>query len=90
MKFKSKEEFYIIETIKDDGQYLCEYLTNQDTRELHIHDTTRNVHDKRIKKFENLEMAEGVRLGLKNSLHADEPRIMKVSLELSIEEAQCV
>lgn len=87
MKFKNEEDFYVVETVLDDGQYLCEYLINEATREVHIRGTSRNIHDKRIRKFENFETAEGVRIGLESSDYAKNPRVLKVHTETTIEEA---
>lgn len=87
MNFKNINNFYVIETVSNDGQYLCEYLTNEDTRETHIHGTTRNIHDSRVKRFESLEKAEGICNGLHGDKYAENPRVLKVKVELSIEEA---
>lgn len=87
MNFKSTENFYIIETILDDNQYLCEYVTDETTKNIRIMGTTRDIYDGRMRKFKDLEEANEVKNRLKNSEYSNEPRVLKLKLEVSIEEA---
>lgn len=84
MLINRKETFYIIETVKDDGQYLCEVM--EDTHELMIHHTTRNIHDKRLMRFDNASDAQKMAEAIKNDAFADEPRVLDVTTSLTVSE----
>lgn len=87
MNYKKTEEFYVVETVENDGQYLCEFLSEHTTRDTTIEGTTRNIHDSRIHKFESYQDAYEISEGIKNDPFSDNPRVLKVKVELNIKEA---
>lgn len=87
MNHKKTESFFVVETVSGDGQYLCEFLSEYTTRDTTIEGTSRNIYDKRIHRFESYQSAYEICEGVKNDPFSDNPRVLKVKVELSIEEA---
>lgn len=86
MNSKKTEEFYLIETVLDDGQYLCKVINDDNSYRPLIHGTSRNIHSKEVMKFKDLNSAVEICKSLENDIHSNNPRVLKASITVNIQE----
>lgn len=86
MNHRRVESFYLIETVRDDGQYLCKVINDKNSYRPLIHGTSRNIHSHEIMKFDDLNTAINVCKRLENDIHANNPRVLKAEVSVNIQE----
>lgn len=81
-----EENFYVIETSKGSGIYLTDW--EYDEGELMIMGTTKDVTHDSVARFSVLEQAVVFADHLYNDAFSEEPRALKVKMELEVKEVE--